>query len=97
MTDLELADELIARLNDLIKDPVTCKAMEHLIAARIGVSAELAQHQTIQVNVGNPSFPTVGFLGMLNGLVGTNGVGRGFIHAAYNDAGELVEFRCQEK
>ncbi len=93
-SDSDLADEVIARLNALIQDPNICVDIEKLINVRIGVSEQTIAHPTIQVAAESD---TLGFLGLLNGIVGTISEGRlkgwGYIAAVYDDANHLTGFR----
>ena len=73
MTDAELAQELIQRLNGLCKDPLTREILQRLCWDVINVPESLVQHPTIQVtkrNDGVEDYYLVGLLGILNGLVG---------------------------
>jgi hypothetical protein len=87
MTDEELADELIVRLNGLIAAPVVNDALTRLIETRIDVGDTLDAHPTIQVS----SSGLLGFQGMLNGIVGAmpgccyRQRGFGFITVIMND------------
>jgi hypothetical protein len=91
MINSDLADEIIKRLNLLINDPNIKNDIEKLINTRIKVSSETCNHSTIQVDVGS-----LGFLGLLNGIVGTlehgSKQGWGYISAEFDDDGKLVKF-----
>lgn len=99
MTDDLLADEIIARLNRLLTDahPEVRKDIERLVETRISVAAETLIHPSIQVSKGTGGEPVLGFLGLLNGLVGTIPEGRfkdwGFVTAFYDDLGQLTHFK----
>lgn len=69
MTDKELAIEIIDRLNNLIKNDDVRKLFEHAIETRTIVSDSLLSHSTIQAWKVNGDY-CVGFLGLLNGIVG---------------------------
>lgn len=93
MTDEELADEIIRRLNKLIEHPHVREDIEKLIEARIGPCRDAtAAHPTIQT-VGL----TFGFLGLLNGIVGAMPPGLhegwGYILAVFDDDMKLVSFK----
>ncbi len=78
MTDVDLAQELVDRLNRLLRDPGVSIALGLLIQMRVALPGpELLDHPTIQVgtnaDTGNhlpPGACELGFLGMLNGIVG---------------------------
>jgi hypothetical protein len=93
MTDSDLADEIILRLNKLIQNHPNIKAdVSKLLMMKIDASHETCTHQTIQVNCEN----VVGTLGFLNGLVGVIKQGPksdcGYITAVFNDNGVLENF-----
>lgn len=102
MTNEELAQELIKRLNKLCKDPHARKLVRDLIETRVNVSEALAPHPTIQVQVlndGIQDYYQVGFLGLLNGLVGVlpkrygDKAGWGHLSAIFSDdSTELQKF-----
>lgn len=95
ISNTDLADVLIERLNALISDPDVCKDVSRLIEQRVPCSQKTAEHPTIQVNSGARN-RTVGFLGLLNGIVGVlpDGPhqGWGFIMAVIDDNGQFVRF-----
>ncbi|OPZ36149.1 MAG: hypothetical protein BWY99_02082 [Synergistetes bacterium ADurb.BinA166] len=97
MNEEYLADILIIRLNGILDDPDIRKDVNRLVETRIPVSKATADHRTIQVTAeGEES--TLGFLGLLNGLVGAmpkeygRFAGWGYIAAEYDDEGNLVKF-----
>lgn len=95
--DNELADEVIARLNKLAEDPAVRSAIADLIERRVPVPEEVANHPTIQV----ADSRRVGFLGVLNGLIGATGPhskkpGWGYVAAVYDDNGLLTGFARTE-
>jgi hypothetical protein len=89
MTDEEVADRMIARLNSMLEDEDVRKDVQALVETRIDVSQATADHATIQVTV-SAGRPILGFLGLLNGLVGTVQQGKfagwGLIAAEFTDA-----------
>lgn len=91
MLDLDLANEIIKRFNQLIENPIIRADIEELINHRIRASSETYNHPTIQT--AEDSF---GLLGVLNGLVGAIPEGPkkgwGYIAAEFNDEGDLVRF-----
>jgi len=93
--DDDLADTLIARLNKLIENPDVRKDVEALIEHRVPCSQATLDHPTIQAgwpsaaqDAGLP--PSFGFLGLLNGIVGTlkggPKKGWGYITATFDTA-----------
>jgi hypothetical protein len=87
-------DEVVAYLNELVS--LDRDAMEHLIETRVRCNDKIVEHPTVQVMKGEDGNMTVGLLGILNGLVGTqpdesSKPGWGFIAASYDD-GKLVKF-----
>lgn len=117
ITDSELADELIKRLNKLCENPEVRKDLGNLIDKHIFCSETTLNHPSIQATAPDRSglcecgayggtcsmcTPSFGFLGALNGLVGTIGSGPrtswGLITAYCEDDGTLVRFmRTVEK
>ena len=108
----ELADALIDRLNKLIEDPAVRKDIGNLVDKRVFCSEITLNHPTIQASGqdrgglcecgafgGMCTFctPTFGFLGVLNGLVGTlpDGPrkGWGYITAEFDDNNDLMHFQ----
>ncbi len=100
-------EDVINLLNEAVAiDP---DAMGDLIAQRVRCGFELADHPTIQVGLvkaGTPPPPTfdvpvdneidrylVGFLGMLNGIFGSDVDQWGAISAVFDDDGVLVAFK----
>lgn len=93
MTDEELADEVVARLNALLESGAG-PALATLCGAWIPVDLD-PEHPTIQVDVHPGGATRVGFLGMLNGLVGAipSGPRAGWGHvAARFEDGRIVRF-----
>jgi hypothetical protein len=74
MTPLELAYAMVTRLNGLMEDPEVAFYVNKLAEeGRINVSQKVADHPTLQVlvlNDGIEDFFHLGFLGLLNGMVG---------------------------
>lgn len=99
ITNDELADNIILRLNGLVKDPDIREDIHELIEARQPCSTASAGHPTIQTvsDQSEAANPLLGFLGILNGLVGAmpDGpkAGCGYIAAVYDDADELTGFQ----
>lgn len=90
MKDTELADEIIARLNNLIQHSEVRQDVSKLIETRIPCSEATQNHPTIQAGEG------LGFLGLLNGIVGVIPDGKkegwGYITAKFDDQGKLTQF-----
>ncbi len=98
MTNEELADILIERLNELTRDLNIRMDVGSLIEARVKVTQQTADHPTIQVTEKGPLGPwELGVLGLLNGLCGAipDGPkkGYGYITAVIDDNGFLESFR----
>ena len=95
MTKEEMADLVIERLNEIAShDPM---AMKDLIKSRVSCNERLADHPTVQVHQDRNHNTSVGFLGMLNGLVGTipDGPlkGLGYVMAVFDAHGAFSHFR----
>ncbi len=69
MLDHMLASVLCDRLNAMLDDEHVQRALYDLSQARVQVHRELGPHPTIQVDAESGPY-TVGFIGMLNGIVG---------------------------
>ena len=91
MEDRKLAQEIVDRLNKLVEDPETLEALDALINARVPVDPLLVDHPTIQVS-GDDDKPLVGFLGLLNGIVGARSNGWGYVAAEYDTDDLLTGF-----
>ena len=89
ITDTDLADELIRRLNVLVVELEVRDAIEKLIDNRVEVGPKVVDHPTIQV-----LFPNrLGFLGLLNGIVGADADRWGYIAGNYDeDTKKLINF-----
>ena len=97
MTDPELADILIERLNALIEEPAIRLDVDALMKFELSCSDRTTAHPTIQTHQAAPDAPPVlRLLGLLNGACGTIPEGRfqgwGFIAAEYDDDDKLVRF-----
>lgn len=95
-TEQELADYIISQLNEISETDPT--AMEWLVDNRITCNKALADHPTVQVHARDGIPPTVGMLGILNGIVGVIGEGErlagfGLIAAVYDGDNNFVGFR----
>lgn len=98
----ELADVLIQRLNTLIEDSLVRHEIGVFLNSRLACSDRLLEHPTIQVVRTAEGAPTrLGFLGLLNGLVGIIPEGPkkgwGLITAEFDDVtGALLCFKRTE-
>ena len=97
MTDIELADELIKRLNALIHSNQDIrKDIDTLTKTYVHVSRATGEHPTLQCfqDSSNKEY-LLGLLGVLNGIVGVIPEGKkegfGYIAAIY-DYGKLQRF-----
>jgi hypothetical protein len=80
---LQLAHHIIQLMNSaLILDR---EAIDALVKRRVVCNADLAQHPTIQVRTGSAA-PTLGLVGLLNGIVGVDEQGNGYIAADFDSA-----------
>lgn len=83
-------DSTVWLLNSLVKiDP---EMMDKLFGCRVDCNEIIARHPTVQVDEYSPGKYTVGMLGILNGLFGTNEEGHGLITSIKQD-GVLIGFR----
>ena len=95
MTDIELADELITRLNKLIEHPDVRQDISALLAVGVPCSEATIQHPTLQVgwatkeDFAKQRKSKLGLLGFLNGLVGV------FPDGSKKDWG-LITVNCEE-
>jgi hypothetical protein len=91
---LELTDQLAEFLNELIEiDP---EAVHRLVEARVPCNRHLMGHPTVQVLrvVDNPETSSVvGFLGIINGFIGADTDGWGFLCGIYDDDKKLIRFK----
>lgn len=93
----KLAEVLIHRLNDLLADePTLGETLGRLIAMRVVCSRSVAAHPTIQAATEDSGF-NVGFLGILNGMVGAIPKGQhregwGYVMAVLEQDGSVSSF-----
>lgn len=89
-----IADQIAALLNEMLAaDPAATHA---LIANRVPCNEALRDHPTIQVEVRNDNkdfLPTVGLLGVLNGVAGLE---RRVVAVFDTDTACLVRFDAQD-
>lgn len=75
-------DDAIAFLNHLLK--VDAEAIRALVETRVPCGEALTNHPTVQVQAHGSEPPSVGLLGLLNGLFGTEPDGGGPIAAVFD-------------
>lgn len=81
-------DHAVKILDEAVKaNPEDARAIAELVAHRVICSDSLGDHPTIQVghidyNSGNPL--ELGMLGILNGVLGADSEGSGYLAACYN-------------
>lgn len=101
ISDSELADTVIDRLNAIIMDPSVRQDVKKLIETRVIAGAATAAHPSIIVQKNDDGHDVLGFLGLLNGVVGTISDGRlkglGYVAAVFDDAGRLERFRRTDR
>ena len=86
MKEVVSIDDVIAYLNELIE--IDRPAIAALIANHVPCNKELANHETVQVLAHHGGY-SVGMLGILNGMFGTDDVGWGPIVFTFKD-GDLL-------
>jgi hypothetical protein len=99
VNDHDLAVVLVSRLNELIRDEDVRADVCRLMNSRVKCSVTTAKHPTIQVQGLISGGERLGFLGLLNGVVGAGANKCGHIKANYTvtEKGlELVEFVVSE-
>lgn len=89
---LEQADRLIRFLNELVE--IDREAIHQLIEHRVHCNEGMLNHPTVQAvaTKGGSDPGLVGLLGILNGFVGVDADGWGFICASFDDDGKLLKF-----
>ena len=95
--DKTLAEELVRRLNGLIEEDDGDRHVRNflgdLIEARVEVDPQFVEdHPTIQGNIEDDGKGYMGFLGLLNGMVGAMEDGWGYVAAHFDDDGKLTHF-----
>ena len=92
MTDKELAQRFIETLNELLL--LDREAIKNLLCSRVACNKLMADHPSVQVNENTPFKKySLGALGLLNGLVGVQDDGWGYIAAVF----EVRCYRCGEQ
>jgi len=84
MNKLQLAQYIVDQLNEIYShDP---EALHALCESRVPCNEALRKHPTVQVLVeGGGTESRVGLLGILNGIVGIQDDGWGYISAIYDE------------
>lgn len=83
-------DDIIDALNDILSaDP---EAIQKLVETYIPCNDKLADHPTVQVQADEKGCK-VGLLGVLNGVLGADDNGLGYICACFDESGKLTEFK----
>lgn len=70
-------------------------ATQVLISQRVPVNVDLANHPTVQSFCHRHGF-SVGLLGILNGLIGVNADGSGFLTAALDNDHNIIRFEWED-
>ena len=84
-------DQVIDFLNNALKYDKQC--VEKLCNNRVECNEKMADHPTIQVHCYNNESPSVGLIGILNGLFGIDEYGWGRIAAIKDmETGEIYKF-----
>ena len=94
MDDLALAHEIIGRLNKLLETPGMGELLGQLTNSRVVTQSEvLANHETIQFGGENSEY-TLGWLGLVNGIVGARAEdGWGYVAAVMEEDGSISSFK----
>jgi len=90
MTDIELADTIISRLNDLLVDVPVRLDVETIVKYSFSCNDQLLSHPSLQVErTASDASPTLSFLGLLNGIFSEPAAR---ISAEFDGNGRLVRF-----
>ena len=96
-SEYEVAAFLVSRLNELCQDDAVRELVSRLIDSTVFANDSIVRHPMIRMR--SPS--SVGFLGMLNGIVGSipDGplTGLPYIAASYSEEGVLLGFMLTEQ
>jgi len=85
-------DDVCNLLNEFLLLDYEC--LYSLISQRVKCNDLIANHETIQVRQNtNDLYPTVGLLGVLNGLFGVNDVGMGAICMEIDSDEKIIKFK----
>lgn len=94
-TSRQLADHAVAILNEMLA--ADQEATQSLVEARFPCNEALADHPTIQVGAADEGDARVGLLGVINGIVGTDDAGLGYVAACYSEDGRITSFLVIER
>jgi hypothetical protein len=89
-TDRALVDRIIGLLNEMTQ--ADREAVQLLVETRVPCNDALADHPTVQVH-SERGRHTVGLLGILNGILGADDEGWGYVCAVFDDHMQLVNFK----
>jgi hypothetical protein len=81
MTNKQIAERFVATLNELVE--LDNKAIRNLILNKVECNEAIADHPTVQVGLQCDGQYSIGALGLLNGLVGIQDDGWGYIAAVF--------------
>lgn len=81
----DFVDRAVAVLNEALK--ISPEAVTDLVRHHVACRDGLKDHPTIQVLLADDSKPTVGMLGLINGILGLNTEGFGQVTAVLDDDG----------
>lgn len=85
-----LAQQVVDFLNSLLT--VDRDAVDALIKNRVPCNTAMREHPTVQVDIDETKQARVGLLGILNGLVGVDTDGWGFVTVKYDDDMGIIGF-----
>jgi hypothetical protein len=84
-------EEAINILNDILKTDK--EAIKKLVEYRVPCNKELMLHKTVQVLCIDGGEPTVGLMGIINGIFGVHErTGCGFIGIEIDEDGDVLQF-----
>ena len=86
----ERIDAAIKVLNEMVE--ADREAVQLLIETRVPCNDALADHPTVQVHSEHGRH-SVGLLGVINGLLGADTDGWGFVCASFDDKMQLIDFK----
>ena len=93
---VKLAQEFCDYLNELIE--LDRDAIHNLVETRVHANDELGRHPTAQLSRESADEPLgIGALGLLNGVIGVDADGWGYVAGVYDDQGELQRFELSSR